>query len=198
MFLQDTLDVCINSHQNHAVVIEELHQILSSQEGVIFCDFDDTCIMPGISTEAYFRGYQCARRLGLSTRPFLLPTVTLSPAFLTILSPSTRLIILTRNYSDYVKDMISHLQKDLQHYGLECIGTIGKVPPHFYLSSCDKLAVLPDKGRLITDVFEYRSLSHDSRCLFLASPWQVPLFLVFFWHGWIKIRDLCRGFMSAL
>lgn len=173
---------------------------MSEERDILFSDFDDTLIAPGISTEAYYRGYTHINFCGIFSSCLSLPAVSLSPIFLKNIPPGTRdIVILTRNFLPLVQELVLVLKKELEENGVCVVGIIGKVPKTSFtsLTSRDKLILLPSGGVLVTDIFEHDALSGDERCVFLPSPIRGPRWIICGWHWWIRVRDYFRGVVSV-
>jgi hypothetical protein len=197
MYLQAHIDSVIFGHHDKKETLRLLWEILSDNKNVLFCDFDDTLITPGISTEAYYLGYTHTNFFKPHWR---LLHVSLSQTFLGNIPSGTRdIIILTRNFLPLVQELVQALQKEFKQNGLCVVGIIGKVPKTSLtrLTSRDKLILLPPRGVLVTDIFEHDALSGDARCMFLPPPIRGPRWIVCWWHWWIKVRDYFRGMVSV-
>ncbi len=200
MDFQEHLDSIILSGKNKEEILHLLSVFLEWEKNLFFCDFDDTFITPGISTESYYHGYHTINRLGFNRYPFIPPRISLSSVFLDHLPVNTWLIvILTRNFGPFVKNLVKNLEKDLAQKNLKVVGVVGKVYGTCLSSftSYDKLSILPSSAIFMTDIFEYSSLKDDKRCIFLPPPFYGPRCLVQGIHWCIKVRDYFRGVMSC-
>jgi hypothetical protein len=200
MNFQKDIDSIIVSSNSKEDTLKSLAILLSQQKDVLFCDFDDTLIQSGISTEAYYRGYCHGVALFGNNASFSPPQIVLSSIFLDNVPTGTHsLVILTRNFLPFVQGLVQNIAEDLSRHNLEIVGIVGKVPWTVLdlFTSLDKLAILPNWGILATDVFEYRALCHDKRCVFLPPPFRAPHFLIITFYYCIKLRDYVGGFMSV-
>jgi hypothetical protein len=198
MNLQGKIDKCISTSSDKQWALLELGRVIGQNDAILLCDFDDTLITPGIATESYFHGYRCASMMPF-THTFIPQRVTLSSDFLNYVHPNQDIVIVTRNFTSLVKQYIEILWPDLDNHSIYIVGIVWKVPGTAldHITSADKIRIMSKNNTLLTDVFEYRALCHDMRCVFLPPPLKCHYSFLAVWHILIKIRDFFYGFISA-
>gem|GEM_PF-1515345 len=105
MIFQTQIQSLIYSGKNKQETFADISKLLDSHtRDILLCDFDDTITTPGVSTEAYYRGYSFASRIHLSRHPFTRLRVSVSEEFLHAVPENTDIVIITRNFLSLVSD----------------------------------------------------------------------------------------------
>lgn len=163
--LQQKIDTIIFSSESKEAKIEQLRDLFEQEGIVVFCDLDDTitdnrnCFY---SKNRFLSGYFGEDRIF----PLILQDLRINEDFLRLAREKgfASFCILSRNNHRFVSFFINATAPLFEAQGIRFVAGIG-VLPGFAICSADKLEMIPEKSILISDIFEYKALEHDSRFL---------------------------------